>query len=56
MAALNQNSPIYFAVEVNEQNINDFNPYDISNISNLKLNGFAYAFIAIKINLRLKVS
>jgi hypothetical protein len=48
MAALNQNSPIYFAVEVNEQNINDFNPYDISNISNLKLNGFAYAFIAIK--------
>ncbi|MBM3160214.1 MAG: hypothetical protein FJZ66_02675 [Bacteroidetes bacterium] len=46
--ALNQDSPIYFAVEVNEQNINDINPYNISNISNLKLNGFAYAFIAIK--------
>ncbi|MBM3430626.1 MAG: hypothetical protein FJX99_06555, partial [Bacteroidetes bacterium] len=28
MAALNQDSPIYFAVEVNEQNINDINPYD----------------------------
>jgi len=46
--ALNQDSPVYFAVEVNEQNINDINPYDISNISNLKFNGFAYAFIAIK--------
>ncbi|MBM3456024.1 MAG: DUF4836 family protein, partial [Bacteroidetes bacterium] len=43
--ALNEDSPIYFAIEANEQSINEFNPYDISN---LKLNGCAYAFIAIK--------
>jgi len=48
MAALNQKSPIYFAVELNEQNISSLNVDELIANGNFKPKGYAYAFIAIK--------
>ena len=47
-AALNEKTPVYFAVELSDQNISPLNLDDLLNIGNFKPKGFAYSFFAIK--------